>query len=134
MHSIYLSGASSELVLCESYRDKLVNDGWHIELDWMAKIRASGIGDTSLPVRGQQHVAQTDLWAVSRAECFWLVLPSAPSRTIGAWVELGYALALEDAPVIVISGQWNSIFDQLGEKRFVTHDEAFAYIHKLRCR
>jgi hypothetical protein len=129
--NFYLSGASAELALCESYRDRLLWAGHKITLDWMARTRANSTADARLSVREQARIAQGDLWAADNAGIFWLLLPGAGVHTIGAWVEFGYVLGLEDAPIVIVSGPWNSIFDQLGQRRFETHEEAFAHIREF---
>jgi hypothetical protein len=88
MKTIYLSGASADLAMCEAYRDKLIAQGWTITLDWMKKFRNMGATDHSFSVREQQHIARADLSGVRSAQVFWLILPET-SLTIGAWVELG---------------------------------------------
>jgi hypothetical protein len=130
MKTIYLSGASAELSLCETYRDQLIAEGWTLTLDWMKKIREVGIADQHLDTFSQRRVAYDDLCAAGKADVFWLILPNL-HNTIGAWVELGWVLALEDQPEIVISGSWRSIFDQTTTNRFHTHNEAFDFIQKL---
>ena len=135
MQTIYLSGASSQLALCESYRNDLLEQGWTITRDWMQVIRDKGGADAVLPVRDQRHCACADLEAVREAQVFWLLLPTPPLRTTGAWVELGFALGLDPRhnkrPFIMISGAWCSIFDQLADERFSTHNEALAFIRDL---
>ena len=134
MQTIYLSGASSELTLCESYRDKLLEQGWTITRDWMQVIRDKGGADAILPVRDQRRLAIADLEAVREAQIFWLLLPTPPLRTIGAWVELGFALGLDPRhdkrPFIMISGTWCSIFYQLADERFDSHDKALSFVQK----
>ena len=131
MQTIYLSGASAELSLCEQWRDELILSGFILTLDWMRKIRNIGIADTHLDAEEQRHIARMDLQGVQDSEIFWLILPET-SHTFGAWVELGYALGLQDRPSIVISGRWRSIFDQLADHRFVTHEDAFTFIQTFR--
>jgi hypothetical protein len=130
MKTIYLSGASAELSLCESYRDRILQKGFVLTLDWMKKIREVGIADTALSVQDQRRIALADLQAVRRADIFWLLLPSKYRVTIGAWVELGTAWGQPGTTRVIISGPRHSIFDQIVTEslRFNEHEEAYSYL------
>ena len=134
---IYLAGASKEIALCEGYRDRLKAAGHEITEDWMVAIRGAVAADSVLPKEERARCARMDLAGVSLADIFWLVVPEGTS--LGVWVELGYALAFKkqyrysgglgvEEPLVVVSGPWRSIFQDLADRTFATHEEAFAFL------
>lgn len=130
--SIYVAGSSRERELVAAYQTALQAAGWALAHDWVAQMNACHIPDVDLPIEAQRRYAEADLAGVRRAQVFWLLAPSTPS--IGAYVELGYALALHDwcnfnAPRVVVSGL-PSLFTSLAHERYSTHAEAFAALTK----
>lgn len=131
--SIYLAGASAEVALCERYRDRLQEAGFTITHDWMRDVRAheaAGLGEWELPINVRRASAMGCLAGVDQASLVWVLLPKGQS--IGAWVELGYALRLAtSAPApdfkVVVSGGWRSIFGDLAI-HYTHHEIAFAAI------
>lgn len=93
---VYVSGASAELPELEAIAASIragvpgviVADRWMVEV---AALRALGMGDADLSTADARKAAQADLLDVQDCDAFVFVVPSKPS--LGAWVELGYALA-----------------------------------------
>lgn len=131
--SIYLAGASAEVGLCERYRDRLREAGFTITHDWMADVRAHeavGLGEWELPLNVRRASAMECLVGVEQAGIVWVLLPKGQS--IGAWVELGYALSRATSGLapdlkLVVSGGWRSIFGDLAV-HYAFHEAAFAAI------
>lgn len=125
--SIYVAGSSRERELVSAYQTALKAAGWWLAHDWVAQMNACHIPDVDLPIEAQRRYAEQDLAGVRRAQVFWLLVPSTPS--IGAYVELGYALGLDTrdhgGPRVVVSGL-PSLFTSLADERYATHAEAFA--------
>jgi hypothetical protein len=139
MTSIYVAGASADLPFIEGYMAQLRSAGLEITHDWCAVVRdamAQGKGANSGMTREEQALtAQADLDGIARADIFWLLMPPVESRSVGAFVELGYVLSVRDGPgnrekpIIVVSGATDrSIFAALADVLFITHDQAFRYI------
>lgn len=131
MTAIYLAGASKEFERCETFRDRLIAAGHHVTRNWMADVRANAHRpDGDIGKAERAAYARADLEGVAACNVFWLVTPELPS--LGAWVELGYALRRSDEaqfqPVIVVSGPWRSIFGDLADYSFATHEEAFEFL------
>jgi hypothetical protein len=142
MTAVYIAGASAHMAPIEEYMQMLRNAGLEITHDWCAVVRdamAQGKGANSGMTREEQAVAaQADLDGVARADIFWLLMPPVESRSVGSFVELGYALSRrkllthfqdERRMAIVVSGiSDRSIFAALADVLFITHDQAFRYI------
>jgi hypothetical protein len=129
--AIYLAGASKELDRCETLRDRLTAAGHRVTRNWMADVRANAHRpDADIGKEERAAYARADLDGVAACGVFWLVTPELPS--LGAWVELGYALRRADEspylPLIIVSGPWRSIFGDLADFTFSTHEEALAYL------
>lgn len=119
--SIYVAGSSKERELVAAYQAGLRAVGWRISHDWVAEMNAAAVPDHELSVDQQALFAEADLLGIDKAQVFWLLSPSAPS--IGAYVELGYALGCNGVRVVV-SGR-PSLFTSLAHERYATHAEAF---------
>lgn len=120
---VYVAGASDELERAQRAIDFIRSIGWTITHDWVADVRRvrveGGRADADLTSDEMRELAAADLAAVQGAELVWLLVPNTPST--GAWVELGYALALNrwtNAPRIIASGPraagslWCSLLEQ----------------------
>lgn len=132
MTAIYLAGASKELSLCETLRDRLTAAGHRVTRNWMADVRANAHRtDADISRDERRAFARADLDGVAACNVFWLVTPEGSS--LGSWVELGYALRRADEsqfplePVIVVSGPWRSIFGDLADYSFATHEEVLTF-------
>lgn len=106
---IYVAGASKEPTRVRDAMGCAREAGFDLTLDWLAAIEKAGAANEGLSDGDRRHYAADDLAAVADADFVWLLAPDNAST--GAWVELGYAIALRDAigssprPRIVVSGR-----------------------------
>ena len=133
MVSIYVAGSSRERErVGDVFRWIERNPGMKLMQNWLATIDSYGdLRESDLPsVIRQKHV-WLDLGDVKKAKYIWLLAPTTITR--GAWVEYGYALALQqiqpDRYDIIVSGPSSveTIFCAVA-KEFKTDAEAFGYI------
>jgi len=133
--TIYLAGASAEVDMCESYMRLLRDAGYTVAHDWPAGIRQAALdgyaaNPRNAPEEKRHAWAIDDMVGVKECSTFWMLIPEKP--TIGAWVELGGALAWTHRDRIertIVSGDWRvSIFTSLADYRFDSHAEAFAHL------
>jgi hypothetical protein len=141
MTTVYISGASAELELVEELRDRLHLAGVDVLDSWMRAVRrARRLGKTDRdlsPLDASKH-ALDDFAAIEVCDVFWLVVPNAGTKSLGAWLELGFAIGTREFgglhPSIVVSGDVSaSIFTShpaVGS-RFIDHDTAARWIENL---
>jgi len=92
--AVYVASSSSEIERAERVMEKLRGAGMIVTSSWAANIRKVGAANPMDAPREQQAVwASTCLHEVSIASITLLLFPTTP--TIGAWHEVGYALALK---------------------------------------
>lgn len=104
---IYVAGASSEIVRAERQGRLLRDNGFEVVSTWTQVIRDVGHANpTDATPEEYKLWAGRDLAEVQAADVFWLLLPEA--NTVGAWIELGFAHAINK--LIVMSGQHRPIF------------------------
>lgn len=125
---IYVAGASKEIDLIERLIAKLKEAGHEITHDWTVDVRREGGGSPNdSDVR--RTCALKDLEAVEACQIFWLVKPAETSTSTGAWVELGWALALHKGKHLIASGASEKcIFADLVDHSFVDHEQALEHI------
>lgn len=128
---VYLSGSSREIEVTEHWRDRLKAAGFPIAYDWTKSVRQHPEGDAALSSDQRHAAAHADLTGIHASSVFWLLTPDGPS--LGAWVELGYALALRAhgltrRPIVLVSGAPRSVFSELADYHFATHLECFEAI------
>jgi hypothetical protein len=130
---VYVAGASAERDLIASYMGRLRHAGIEVVHNWPAIIDRVGTAqDGTTSEEDRRRYASEDLQMALEANAFWLLIPQA-TPTIGAWVELGFVMAVW-SPVrrkkrIVISGAYHrSIFTSLADKCYSTHDDALAFL------
>jgi hypothetical protein len=130
MKSIYVAGASREVVLVEEYLVGLRACGYHVTYDWCAALRKDGPANPrGGPLSFVRDRSEALLEGVRRADVLWMLVPGEASA--GAWVEVGAALALQ-VPVVV-SGDWEvTVFSGKADRRFETHDAAFDWLRAGR--
>jgi len=122
---IYLAGASKEIDLCESFRDRLRAAGHVITYDWMRELRCCPVADHDLSHEARMQYALDDMRGVLSAHLVWLLVPENTSA--GCWVELGIALGRGD--LVAVSGSWSRcIFADLAAYRFSDHESALEWI------
>lgn len=99
MKTIYVAGSSHDLDWVSEVMDAVKAAGMEVAHDWVSVIRGRGqanpAGDTS-------EFALEDLNGVERCDALLLVAPCPGVYTIGAWVEVGYALA-RGIPVVTLA-------------------------------
>lgn len=133
---IYVAGSSVELERAERVMDALRLECFEITHDWTKDVRANTAAartDADLTDHEAKAFASTDLRAIERAHLLLFLAPTTPTR--GAWVELGYALALAGAPEgdlssVYVSGPAarSSIFTRVADDVFASDDAAIAII------
>lgn len=123
---LYLCGASAEADTVSSYMARMRAAGHTVTHDWTASVRsarARGVRDDELSIADMCALARGDLLGVLAADVVWLLVPEAQS--VGAWVELGYALHCNVQTIV--SGNWRrSIFAALATYDFDSHEAAAA--------
>lgn len=135
---VYVAGSSAELERAQRAIDFIRSIGWEVVHDWVADVRRErlegGRQDSDLSDEERRTFAHKDLTSVGDAELVWLLVPNNPST--GAWVELGYALALTRvlihiAPRIIASGPAaaGNLFCSLLD-RFDTDEDAMAELSR----
>jgi hypothetical protein len=124
---IYVAGASKEIEIIEGFLARLRRAGYVITHDWTQDMREEalkGKTDVELTPEERARYAKLDLAGVESCEVFWLAVPA--NQSLGAWIELGFALALRAqsgvSPVLMVSGPASSIFTDLADFRFPTHE------------
>ena len=127
---IYLAGASDEAEMVRDYAARVVSLGHTITWSWWESVldnKAAGIPDTSLSADDRKWHAVTDLKAIRRADVFWLLTPLTGGA--GCFVELGAALSA--GAIVVSSGPWRTVFTELCDHRFATHEDVLAWIESV---
>src|ERR1700747_2806340 len=121
---IYVAGASKERLMIADYMRRLREAGFEITHDWIAEMDQEKTPDNELSHEKAEKYGRRNLYGVLQADLFWLMIPE--NQSLGAWVELGYALARMG--VIVSGDRTKSIFVHLSCDHFKTHEEAFEFI------
>lgn len=141
--TIYVAGATGsaeEVARAEKWMARLREAGVTVVSDWPEVIKQPGGPNPMGAAREYRAMrANNDLNQVSQAQAFWILLPEK-TATIGAWVEMGFALALaavaqfalaqgilERQRWVLCSGTERSIFSALADY-YATDEEAFAMI------
>lgn len=129
---IYIAGASAEPERVQRAMDAARQLGYEVTLDWLAVIKAVGAANDGLSVGERQKYALADLGAIYRADVFWLLAPENAST--GAWVELGYAIAVEarlENVVVSGPGAAKCIFVELADVVAPTDELALQHLKQL---
>jgi len=130
---IYIAGASKEMDLISSYMRKVESLGHTISLDWTVPIReniALGKTDADLTKEDRKRHANADMFAVGDADLVWLLVPAEPKSSLGCWIEFGLAVAF--GCHVIVSGPNASIFCELADHLFATHDEALEWLRSQK--
>lgn len=125
---VYVAGASAEVQRCERFMRAVRGIGCEVAHDWTAEVLGEDRPDHAIPdVEARQYVS-TDLLGVARSDVLVVLVPY-DYTTVGAWVELGYALGLE-VPVMLVGEHMDLPFfvrGLLGRTAWVRdEDEALA--------
>lgn len=113
--SVYIAGATADLERAEAMRRVLLTiDGVTVTSTWTDVVRARGHGNPrEASADARRGWSQTDLAQVAQAKVLLFLVPLPEQPTRGAWVELGYAYAMNK--IIVSCGDTRqSIFAALG--------------------
>lgn len=135
--SFYLAGPSRIYPECRFHMRRLIALGYRLTFDWTLEIEhLARTGSHSL---SPEAIVEVDLRGVQEADVLVLVLePEVP--TVGAWVELGYALALNKPVVAYLLGShawWEKHFANApwlrapGVKRAYTQEQLVGYLRIL---
>jgi hypothetical protein len=96
--SIYVAGASKETDRAKHVIARCRELGLTITMDWTKGIedaRAKGYAtDADCPPQVRLEAARADFNGVANADVFLLLVPAKRHGSLGAWIELGIALAL----------------------------------------
>lgn len=134
MKSIYVAASSQEAELASDLAKLLKNAGWRITHSWFQEFVVDGRvpgRDRDVPTDVRTSAAKTDIDAVLQASWLWLLVPQGSS--VGAWVELGAAIA--SGRRIVVSGDWRrTIFSELAALKFETHSHACQVLSRMEWR
>lgn len=108
---------------------RLLQDrGIEITVNWVDHVHAAGSANRGLSPQVRRDAAEMDLLGVECADMVVLLVPPDGVPTSGAWVEIGYALALQ-IPVHAIGDCEASIFLSLC-RQWGTADELLAAIER----
>lgn len=141
MRRIYLAAASSTRETeAKPYIARLRAAGWDISFDWTIEVDAAEAHPTAYEFMSENTLnnCDLDLRGVETADVVWVLAPSKPSTSTGAWVELGYALGLalargfDQRPYILVSGDYERcLFTRRADQLIADHEKAFAAVNRL---
>lgn len=95
MRSVYVAGPSQALDSMAKFIQGAERSGLRVTHDWVQDIQSRGVANPG-GHKERRYYALTDLAGVKEADYFFFVQPAdAPTLSVGAGVELGYAAALE---------------------------------------
>jgi hypothetical protein len=135
--TIYVAGGSDERRACQDAINVLKAADYHVTHEWP---KDSGYPENGNKPRGVLS-AIDDLKGVEDAQYFWLRIPE--KKTEGGFAELGAAIIMakhqpimqrsvrkhNDTRCVIVSGDWaRSIFAELADMKFSTHDMALMWL------
>jgi hypothetical protein len=126
LFSVYVAASSREKARAAACMRRLRDAGFVVTYDWTADM-PDGHNELALSLTQQRAIAEACIQGVEKADALWL-LTGEPSR--GAWVELGYSLALPGM-WRVSSGPRATAFQAVVD-HFDSDDDALAYLLELR--
>jgi hypothetical protein len=126
----------------EHWMKRCTDAGIKVVSDWPETIRkySGEANPMHKPRRELGEIAARNLLQISNAGALWLLLPER--STVGAWVELGWAMCMQaisvqameagliktPRPYVICSGTERSIYSCIIEDCFKTDEEAFALL------
>lgn len=129
VEGVYVASATEQLALVEKYVDRLREWGFTITYEWTKDVREAGFkSDSELSDIQRRYAARMDSHGVATCEMLWVLTPQSKNEGCGMWIELGMALALKKRVIISGPQARRSVFSELCEARFETHEEAFKYL------
>ena len=126
---VYVASATEQYALVEHYIDRLRLAGIEISFEWTPDYKAGGFKpDAKLSDIHRRYIAKMDARGVRDADLVWVMTPEVKEHGCGMWVEMGIAIALSKR--VVVSGPLakRTVFSELAEVCFTTHEEAFKHI------
>lgn len=123
---IYIAGASKEPERVRAAMAAARFGGFDITLDWLAAIQNAGAANEGLDDAERRRYAFEDCAAVRAADVVWLLAPENAST--GAWVELGFAIALGKRIVVSGPARTRCIFAALADHETDLDERALAWI------
>lgn len=133
MVKIYVAAASSEIERVERAHKALKNIGAKLLSEqWVESVKAAtkaGLRDDGLELRKRRAHSLADLAGVETADVFWILVPGSGHASIGAWVELGYAIASAKSAFASGKSCGCTIFTSL-VREFETDEQALSAIKK----
>lgn len=127
--TVYIAGASAEWERAKARMDWVRSEpGLELAHDWVADVVKhrvnGGKSDADLTDEQRFKLASYDMAAVGTCDIFWLLVPDAGVLTVGAWVELGAAIA--EMRKVIVSGARHGehLFCSLAD--VVCHDDSGA--------
>lgn len=91
---VYVAGSSREIPRVREAMRELVRRGCTISGDWVSQVEQHGSAGAQLTHDQRAECAAHDLNAIDRADAILVLWPRTPS--VGAYVELGYAIRCRD--------------------------------------
>jgi hypothetical protein len=125
---LYVAGASSEVSAIAGYIARLEAGGVSITYNWTVDLlacQARGETDADLSQEERETARCLCLKGVELADYFWLIVPNGAS--IGAWVELGYAIRCRATVIASGPSAQRTIFTEY-TTIVATHEEALTRI------
>jgi nucleoside 2-deoxyribosyltransferase len=111
---IYLAGSSTDLARVTHWRDRLVAAGITVGSSWLDVVVKVGSANPRAASCAERHEwSVADLAEIRECDALWFLVPAVDNPTRGAWLELGYAAAL-DRWIICSGDTKQSIFAALG--------------------
>lgn len=128
----YVAGASSEAQRCASFAAQLEARGITITHRWWDDVAAAGSANRGLTQQQRRAAALSCLRGVGEAMLVYVLAPREGAATIGAWVELGFALrsvaAGSEAAILFVGDRESTVFAELCHGSFANESEALAKV------
>ena len=126
----YVAGASSESQRCASFAAQLEVRGITITHRWWDDVAAAGSANRGLTEQQRRDAALGCLRGVAKAMLVYVLMPREGAATIGAWVELGFALrgvaAGSEVSILLVGDRESTVFAELCHASFANEAEALA--------
>src|ERR1043166_6610093 len=107
---VYLAASSADIPRAERRRAQLIEVGVPVHAAWIDNIKIVGHANPpDAPSDSRRAWAAACLSGIQRSAVLWVLVPEPPIVTVGAWVELGYAYAL-DKPIVLSGSSKSTIF------------------------
>lgn len=124
---VYVAGASAEIERCEALITKLREHGIAVTSEWPESVRKAGSANHGLDHETRLDAARDCASSVAVSDWIVALEPESGTHTIGAWVELGIALA-RGVKVLWVGDGDCSIFESMSTSSVSGDDEAFFYL------